>query len=114
MSKYHPIDVRYKGPSTAYRGSARRKAEQRASVFAQTKPRAAKTVPTAIPKVRRNQQHPIADRATPAHWVPQIISRMRVGRFAFGLIILVLIFISNPQLLWDMFSLDGTQMRAMP
>jgi len=23
MSKYHPIDVRYKGPSTAYRGSAK-------------------------------------------------------------------------------------------
>ncbi len=22
MSKYHPLDVRYKGPSTAYRGSA--------------------------------------------------------------------------------------------
>ena len=24
-SKYHPIDVRYRGPSTAYRGSAHRK-----------------------------------------------------------------------------------------
>jgi hypothetical protein len=24
MSKYHPIDVRYKGPSTAYRGSVKR------------------------------------------------------------------------------------------
>ena len=32
MSKYHPIDVRYKGPSTAYRGSTHRKKnfEQRA------------------------------------------------------------------------------------
>ena len=25
MKKYHPIDVRYTGPSTAYRGSANRK-----------------------------------------------------------------------------------------
>ncbi len=25
MSKFHPLDVRYKGPSTAYRGSAHRK-----------------------------------------------------------------------------------------
>ncbi|MEM9969302.1 MAG: hypothetical protein AAF755_14595 [Pseudomonadota bacterium] len=25
MAKYHPIDVRYKGPSTAYTGSAKKK-----------------------------------------------------------------------------------------
>ncbi|WP_159087002.1 hypothetical protein [Loktanella sp. Alg231-35] len=28
MSKYHPIDVRYNGPSTAYRGSAKRMQNQ--------------------------------------------------------------------------------------
>lgn len=114
MSKYHPIDVRYKGPSTAYRGSGRRKGEQRASVFAQTKPRAAKTVPTAIPKVRRRLQPPVADPSSPANWVTRMISRMRKGNLVLGLIILVLILISNPQLLWDMFSLDGTQMLTMP
>ncbi|KQB98289.1 hypothetical protein AL073_05280 [Loktanella sp. 1ANDIMAR09] len=114
MTKYHPIDVRYKGPSTAYRGSARRKAEQQASIFAQTKPRAAKTVPTAIPKVRRNQQRPITKRATPAHRLTQMISRMGMGKFTFGMIILVLLLINNPDLLSDMFSPGGTQMRTMP
>jgi hypothetical protein len=29
MPDYHPIDVRYKGPSTAYRGSAKARASKR-------------------------------------------------------------------------------------
>lgn len=114
MSRYHPIDVRYKGPSTAYRGSARRKAEQRASVFAQTKPRAAKTVATAIPKVRRSQQGPVAQPAKRPHPLARLLRYVTRGNLALALIFLVIGLISNPQLLWDWLSLGSAQMNTIP
>lgn len=113
MSKYHPIDVRYKGPSTAYRGSARRKAEQRASVFAQTKPYAAKTVPTTIPKVRRSQQGPVAQSKRP-HLLTRLLGYVTRGNLALAVILAVIGLISNPQLLWDWLSLGSTQMNTIP
>ncbi|WP_400087800.1 hypothetical protein [Yoonia sp. R78084] len=114
MSKYHPIDVRYKGPSTAYRGSAHRKAEQRASVFAQTKPRAAKTVPTAIPKVRRSQKRPVAQSAKRPQRLTRLLGFVTRGNLALAVFLLVIGLISNPHLLWDWLSLGSTQMNTIP
>ncbi len=71
MSKYHPIDVRYKGPSTAYRGASVRRDRQ--SSF------------KAQPRVRRVDPLPKRDRTFVARpsllrrifWLYRVISALR-------------------------------------
>lgn len=62
MSKYHPIDVRYKGPSTAYRGSAKRMPEQPLNSLR-------KANPATQPGRQRQPAHPKPK--APAHPSPQ-------------------------------------------
>ncbi|MDB4111981.1 hypothetical protein N9571_05455 [Yoonia sp.] len=55
MSKYHPIDVRYKGPSTAYRGSAKQQkstftAVAKASTTAKSSPSPWDGAKTTVPE----------------------------------------------------------------
>lgn len=72
MAEYHPLDVRYKGPSTAYRGSAHKKGKwAKASL---DKPAAMSGQPVSrIPKIPK-QAAVVQPKAPPAraqhpHWV---------------------------------------------
>ncbi len=53
MTKYHPIDVRYKGPSTAYRGSSKRPSGTMTSLRDETSKQPAK----ANPATHAGKQH---------------------------------------------------------
>ena len=60
MADYHPLDVRYKGPSTAYRGSAAKKAD------APDLPKRTKHKPPPIPKTTTAPQPAMP--AKPGPW----------------------------------------------
>ena len=66
-SKYHPLDVRYQGPSTAYRGSTRKREERESPP---TSPAARPAKPAAgksNPWRQRDQVAPAARPKTPAN-----------------------------------------------
>lgn len=134
MADYHPLDVRYKGPSTAYRGSTKRKLDAAPIEDAWAKPmRPPKPAPNHKPKqpapppeatpwgAAKQKVTPPA----PAPLSPTPTSRRRspatgflrsIGR-AYGIIIVVFVLFTlfgGPAGLGALLSFGTGQMVSMP
>ncbi len=96
MPKYHPIDVRYKGPSTAYRGSAKQHTSSFKKVVKPSK--TTKSEPAAAPspwdgaKDKPQQQAASSDKAgsTPKDTTGKPISVKSIYAIVLGIIFLSL------------------------
>lgn len=128
MADYHPIDVRYKGPSTAYRGSAKRNdtvkpASDRATPgksMVQKATAGAEASPWGGAKPAQPQA-PQQPRPTPAAPRPRrrgvlggIFQNLRRAYTAFILLVIFFVFFGGPKGLMDIFSLSSGQMISMP
>lgn len=121
MTKYHPLDVRYKGPSTAYRGSAHRKALERAPK--QSKPKLDQgnsAGPWGGKATAAATRQPVQESATYQGAGDFFRGAMRAGRtiknvyLAFILIVLVALVFGNPGLRTSGLSLQPQEMVPMP
>lgn len=122
--RYHPIDVRYRGPSTAYRGSARREGTR------DKPPAAAKPPVPPTPKAQpskgpwsQNTQapaapwgggQPAAQRPLPRHQTPKTKSRFGLSGLQWFLLALAIYVLlsSVPMLTLGIFDLSSTQMQS--
>jgi len=131
MADYHPIDVRYKGPSTAYRGSAKRNdtVKPRRDTPPQKAPATRQAAsPSSPTPAQPNPWGPVQQtpaqppRPTPAPAPPHsrprtlgsVFRNLRRAYTAFVILIILMVVFGGPSGLLNLFSLSSGQMISLP